>query len=82
MVAAISSCGYLRCRIASIIRTIALLVSHQQHLRLTLVADVVVALQPNADMQYQKADFVFADGVRSIFPQLETAARVISQAIG
>ncbi len=28
MVAAISSCGYLRCRIASIIRTIALLVSH------------------------------------------------------
>jgi hypothetical protein len=27
-IAAISSCGYLRCRIASIIRTIALLVSH------------------------------------------------------
>jgi hypothetical protein len=57
-------------------------IAHQQHLRLTLVADVVVALQPDADMQHQKADFVFADGIRRIFPQLETAARVISQAIG
>jgi hypothetical protein len=41
-----------------------------------------VALQPDADMQHQKADFVFADGIRRVFPQLETAARVISQAIG
>ena len=35
---------------------------------MTLVANVVVTLQPDADMQHQKADFVFADGVRSIFP--------------
>ena len=42
-------------------------IAHQQHLRLTLVADVVVALQPDADMQHQKTDFVFANGIRRVF---------------
>ena len=42
-------------------------IAHQQHLRLTLVADIVMALQPDADMQHQKADLIFADGVGGIF---------------
>lgn len=57
-------------------------IADQQHLRLTLIADIVMALQPDADMQHQKADLVFADGVGSIFPQLDTAARVMSHAMG
>ena len=36
-------------------------------MRLALVADVVVAFQPDANMQHQKADFVFADGIRRVF---------------
>jgi hypothetical protein len=50
-------------------------IAHQQHLRLTLVANVVVALQPDADMQHQETNLVFADGIGRVFPQLVTAAR-------
>lgn len=40
---------------------------YQQYLWLMLVVDVVVVFQFNVDMQYQKVDFVFVDGVWSIF---------------
>ena len=43
-------------------------IAHHHYLRMALIADVVVPLQPDADVQHQKTDFVFAQRIRRIFP--------------
>ena len=42
-------------------------VTDQQHARLALVANVVVTLQPDANVQHQETNFVFADRIRRVF---------------
>ena len=43
-------------------------IAYQQNFRLPLVTDVVTTFQPHANMQDQKANLIFTDGIRRIFP--------------
>ncbi len=43
-------------------------IAYQQNFRLSLVTDVVTTFQSNANMQDQKANLIFTDGIWRIFP--------------